>query len=102
MKAADRDLDDIVLVGFSMGTGEVTRYLGTYGSARVNKAALLGAIPLFLLKTAERPVQPARRRLTAATRRIARGPLTSSPAPSRTRRSAEHESTTAAVGLVDG
>ena len=44
-------LDDIVLVGFSMGTGEVTRYLGTYGSRRVSKAALLGAIPPFLLKS---------------------------------------------------
>jgi len=45
------DLSDIVLVGFSMGTGEVTRYLGSYGSARVQRAALLGAIPPFLLKT---------------------------------------------------
>ena len=33
------DLRDATLVGFSMGTGEVTRYLGTYGSARVRKAA---------------------------------------------------------------
>src|SRR5262249_5748019 len=41
--------------GFSMGTGEVTRYLGRYGSARVRKAALLGAIPPFLLKTADNP-----------------------------------------------
>jgi non-heme chloroperoxidase len=49
------DLSDIVLVGFSMGTGEVTRYLGTYGSARVRKAALLGAIPPFLLKTDDNP-----------------------------------------------
>jgi non-heme chloroperoxidase len=48
-------LDDIVLVGFSMGTGEVTRYLGAYGSARVRKAALLGAIPPFLLKTDDNP-----------------------------------------------
>jgi non-heme chloroperoxidase len=48
-------LDDIVLVGFSMGTGEVTRYLGTYGSRRVSKAALLGAIPPFLLKTDDNP-----------------------------------------------
>jgi non-heme chloroperoxidase len=45
------DLTDVVLVGFSMGTGEVTRYLGTYGSSRVRKAALLGVIPPFLLKT---------------------------------------------------
>jgi non-heme chloroperoxidase len=49
------DLSDVVLVGFSMGTGEVTRYLGTYGSARVAKAALMGAIPPFLLKTGDNP-----------------------------------------------
>jgi non-heme chloroperoxidase len=49
------DLTDVALVGFSMGTGEVTRYLGTYGSARVRKAALLGAIPPFLRKTDDNP-----------------------------------------------
>ena len=49
------DLSDIALVGFSMGTGEVTRYLGAYGSGRVSKAALLGAIPPFLLKTDDNP-----------------------------------------------
>jgi non-heme chloroperoxidase len=49
------DLNDLVLVGFSMGTGEVTRYLGRYGSARVRKAAMLGAIPPFLLKTDSNP-----------------------------------------------
>ncbi|HEX8855881.1 MAG TPA: alpha/beta hydrolase [Thermoleophilaceae bacterium] len=49
------DLDDIVLAGFSMGTGEVTRYVGRYGSGRVNKAALFGAIPPFLLKTDDNP-----------------------------------------------
>jgi non-heme chloroperoxidase len=49
------DLSDIVLVGFSMGSGEVTRYLGTYGSARVRKAALLGAIPPYLRKTEDNP-----------------------------------------------
>ncbi|MFF0225855.1 alpha/beta fold hydrolase [Streptomyces sp. NPDC004629] len=49
------DLQDVALVGFSMGTGEVTRYLGRYGSERVAKAALLGAIPPFLLKTADNP-----------------------------------------------
>jgi len=48
-------LDDVLLVGFSMGTGEVTRYLGAYGSARVRKAVLLGAIPPFLLKTDDNP-----------------------------------------------
>jgi len=43
--------EDVVLCGFSMGTGEVTRYLGTYGSAGISKAVLLGAIPPFVLKT---------------------------------------------------
>jgi non-heme chloroperoxidase len=43
--------EDVVLAGFSMGTGEVTRYLGTYGSAGISKAALLGVIPPFVLKT---------------------------------------------------
>jgi non-heme chloroperoxidase len=42
---------DVVLAGFSMGTGEVTRYLGRYGSAGVTKAALFGVIPPFLLQT---------------------------------------------------
>jgi non-heme chloroperoxidase len=46
---------DVVLVGFSMGTGEVTRYLGTYGSAGVAKAALFGVIPPFLLQTDDNP-----------------------------------------------
>jgi non-heme chloroperoxidase len=49
------NLRDMTLVGFSMGTGEVTRYLGKYGSARVSKAALLGPIPPFLLKTPDNP-----------------------------------------------
>jgi non-heme chloroperoxidase len=49
------DVPEVVLVGFSMGTGEVTRYLGTYGSARVSKAVLMGAIPPFLLKTDDNP-----------------------------------------------
>ena len=49
------DLDGIVLGGFSMGTGEVTRYLGRYGSGRVAKAAMFGVIPPFLLKTPDNP-----------------------------------------------
>jgi len=49
------NLSDVALVGFSMGTGEVVRYLGTYGSARVRKAVLLGSIPPFLLKTDDNP-----------------------------------------------
>jgi len=49
------DLNDVVLVGFSMGTGEVGRYLGTYGSARVARAAFLGSLEPYLLKTDDNP-----------------------------------------------
>ncbi|WP_405392775.1 alpha/beta hydrolase [Streptomyces sp. NBC_01102] len=49
------DLSEVILCGFSMGTGEVTRYLGTYGSGRVGKAVLMGAVPPFLLKTEDNP-----------------------------------------------
>jgi len=49
------DLRGAMLVGHSMGTGEVTRYLGTYGSERVNKAVLVSPIPPFLLKTDDNP-----------------------------------------------
>jgi non-heme chloroperoxidase len=47
--------EDIVLCGFSMGTGEVTHYLGTHGSEGVSQAVLFGAIPPFLLKTDDNP-----------------------------------------------
>jgi non-heme chloroperoxidase len=49
------DLRNVVLVGFSMGTGEVTRYLGKYGSDRVSKAVLIAPVPPFLLKTDDNP-----------------------------------------------
>ncbi|MCX5583188.1 alpha/beta fold hydrolase [Streptomyces erythrochromogenes] len=49
------DLTDTILVGFSMGTGEVGRYLGTYGSARVAKAAFLAGLEPYLLKTDDNP-----------------------------------------------
>lgn len=49
------DLRDAAIFGFSMGGGEVARYLGTYGAERVAKAGFLGAIPPFLLKTADNP-----------------------------------------------
>jgi len=49
------DLRDVTLVGFSMGGGEVARYLGTYGAERVAKAAFISAVPPFLLKTADNP-----------------------------------------------
>ena len=49
------DLSDATLVGHSMGTGEVTRYLGTYGSARVARGVLVSPIPPFLLQTDDNP-----------------------------------------------
>src|SRR3989475_9118782 len=49
------DLRDFALVGFSMGGGEVARYIGKYGSDRVSKAVFLSAVPPFLLKTADNP-----------------------------------------------
>jgi non-heme chloroperoxidase len=49
------NLQDATLVGFSMGGGEVARYLGKYGSKRVSKAVFIASIPPFLLKTADNP-----------------------------------------------
>jgi pimeloyl-ACP methyl ester carboxylesterase len=49
------DLRRATLVGHSMGTGEVTRYLGAYGSARVARAVLISPIPPFLLQTPDNP-----------------------------------------------
>jgi peroxiredoxin len=49
------DVRDAAFVGFSMGGGEVARYIGRYGTGRVAKAALLGAVTPFLLKTADNP-----------------------------------------------
>ena len=50
-----RDLRNAVLAGFSMGGGEVARYVGRYGSDRIAKTMLLGAVPPFLLKTPDNP-----------------------------------------------
>ena len=49
------DLRDVALVGHSMGTGEVTRYLGRYGSGRVAKGVLVAPIPPFLLQADDNP-----------------------------------------------
>jgi pimeloyl-ACP methyl ester carboxylesterase len=45
------DLRDFALVGFSVGGGEVARYLGKYGSQGVRKVVIVSEIPPFLLKT---------------------------------------------------
>jgi non-heme chloroperoxidase len=51
----DLDLHDVILAGHSMGTGEVTRYLGRYGSARVAKGVLISPIPPYLLQAGDNP-----------------------------------------------
>lgn len=49
------NLTGATLVGFSMGGGEVVRYLATYGTARVAKAVLASAVPPYLYRTADNP-----------------------------------------------
>jgi non-heme chloroperoxidase len=49
------NLHDFALVGFSMGGGEVARYIGKHGSKGVSRAVIVGGIPPFLLKTADNP-----------------------------------------------
>jgi len=48
-------LRDFALAGFSMGGGEVARYLGKYGSKGVSKAVIISGVPPFLLKTPDNP-----------------------------------------------
>ena len=48
-------LTDVSLVGFSMGTGEVTRYIGKYGTKRVRKAVLIGTLGPYLVKAPDNP-----------------------------------------------
>jgi non-heme chloroperoxidase len=45
------NLRDVTVVGFSTGGGEVARYIGRHGTARVKKAVLIGAVPPLMLKT---------------------------------------------------
>jgi len=49
------DLSDVTLVGFSMGGGEVVRYIGRYGTARVSRAVLAAAVPPYLYKSEDNP-----------------------------------------------
>jgi non-heme chloroperoxidase len=49
------DLTGVSLVGHSMGTGEITRYIGKYGTRRLRKAVLIGTIGPYLVKTADNP-----------------------------------------------
>jgi non-heme chloroperoxidase len=49
------ELHDFALAGFSMGGGEVARYLGKYGSKGVSHAVFISSVPPFLLKTPDNP-----------------------------------------------
>ena len=49
------DLRDIVLIGFSTGGGEVTRYIGRHGTSRISRLVLISAIPPLMLKTEGNP-----------------------------------------------
>ena len=49
------DLREATLVGFSMGGGEVARYIGRHGTERVAKAVLVSAVPPFMLRTPDNP-----------------------------------------------
>ncbi|WP_053352294.1 alpha/beta fold hydrolase [Leucobacter musarum] len=49
------DLTDVVLVGFSMGTGELARYVGTYGHERIAKLAFLASLEPFLVQRDDNP-----------------------------------------------
>ncbi|TFV89124.1 alpha/beta hydrolase [Blastococcus sp. CT_GayMR16] len=49
------DLRDVALVGFSMGGGEVVRYLATYGPERVSRTVLASAVPPFLYTSVDNP-----------------------------------------------
>ena len=49
------DLKKVALVGFSMGSGEVTRYIGKYGTKRVRKAVLIGTLGPYLVKATDNP-----------------------------------------------
>jgi non-heme chloroperoxidase len=52
---AHLELREFALVGFSMGGGEVARYIGKYGSKGVSKAVIISGVPPFLLKTPDNP-----------------------------------------------
>src|ERR1700737_4384535 len=52
---AQLDLNEVTLVGFSMGGGEVVRFIGRHGTGRIANAVLAAAVPPFLYKSAENP-----------------------------------------------
>ena len=49
------DLNDVTLVGFSMGGGEIAKYFSLYGGARVSKVVLVSAVVPYMLQTSDNP-----------------------------------------------
>ncbi|MER6693779.1 alpha/beta fold hydrolase [Streptomyces minutiscleroticus] len=82
------DLTDAVLVGFSMGTGEVARYVSAYGTSRIAKVAFLASLEPYLLKTDDNPRGAAPRAFFEDI------PSRSGPTGTRTTRSSTRTSTT--------
>lgn len=54
----DKDLSDVTLVGFSMGGGEVARYVSRHGSAHLHSIVFAAAVPPYLMKTVDNPDGP--------------------------------------------
>ncbi|NDV02727.1 alpha/beta fold hydrolase [Pseudoroseicyclus tamaricis] len=54
----EKDLRDVTLVGFSMGGGEVARYVGAHGEERLHSIVFASAVPPYLMQTADNPSGP--------------------------------------------
>ena len=76
------DLRNATLVGFSMGGGEVARYLATYGEARVSKAVLMSSVTPYLLKSDNNPEGVPKKSSTKSSKSLRKIAQTSSrPSP---------------------
>jgi len=65
------DLKEVMLVGFSMGGGEIARYIGKYGTTRIAKVVLISAVTPFMLKTADNPEGVAKKNFDEMIEKIA-------------------------------
>ena len=54
----EEDLEDVTLVGFSMGGGEIARYVALYGEDRLNSVVFAAAVPPFMMQSADNPDGP--------------------------------------------
>jgi pimeloyl-ACP methyl ester carboxylesterase len=65
---ADAQLHDVTLVGFSMGGGEVARYISRHGESRLHSVVFAAAVPPYLMQTADNPEGPRTPEKTQASR----------------------------------